>query len=185
MAALLGAAALLAGCGSDQPKLYGTLTDCTKIGRPTQLDDPGDDQRGRRPGDPKLTQGDLVSVRIARGPGGLCVEYRTQGTVKPAVAFVLVLRPRTAETPVVQLETTVLGAADPAAMIDTGESGASFRKVAATIGLQGDHITVLVTRAEFARLGVQKIFDAFRFQARTVAATSDGGRQTDCAPSCQ
>jgi hypothetical protein len=45
-------------------------------------------------------------------------------------------------------------------------------------------VSVLVSRAPFAAQGLGKLFDAFRYQGRAAAVTSDGGRQTDCVPRC-
>jgi hypothetical protein len=44
---------------------------------------------------------------------------------------------------------------------------------------------VLVDRAPFAAQGLGALFDAFRYQGRAAAVTTDGGRQTDCLPACR
>jgi hypothetical protein len=177
-------ALLAAGCGSagDQHR-FGTVTDCTKVGPITQVDDPAGDQRGKGPDASPQPQGDLAGLRIARGRGQLCVEFRTRGAIKPFAAFLLVLHPRTAAAPVVQLQASVLSAQPPSAMLDTGDR-AGFRHVSAKVGIDGSRLTVLIGRGEFSRVGVQAVFDAFRFQGRSAVVTGKDARVTDCVPSC-
>jgi hypothetical protein len=53
------------------------------------------------------------------------------------------------------------------------------------VGIRDDRISVLVDRAPFAAQGLGALFDAFRYQGRAAAVTTDGGRQTDCLPACR
>jgi hypothetical protein len=183
-AAALGVVMTLAGCGSDDANRYGTFTDCAKIGPVATVHDPADDQRGRLAGKPAQPQGDLVRLRVARRGGKLCAEFRAAAPIKPSVAYVLAMRPRGAETPVAQLELTVLAAQNPGALLQA-RAGDAFRKLGATVGIRDDRISVLVDRAPFAAQGLGALFDAFRYQGRAAAVTTDGGRQTDCLPACR
>jgi hypothetical protein len=183
--AALAAVFMLAGCGAaGEANSFGAFTDCTKIGRVATVEDPKGDQAGRLAGKPAQPQGDLVRLRVARGGGRLCAEFRAATNVKPPVAYVIVMRPQHADTPVVQLEATVLAAQNPEALLQAGP-GEPFRHVDAKVGIRGDRVSVLVQRAPFAAQRLGRIFDAFRYQARAAAVTSDGGRQTDCLPQCR
>lgn len=182
MALTVGAA--LAGCGSDAAgQRYGRFTDCATVGRVVRSTDPAGDQRGRLAGAPAEPQGDLVGVGVARGGGRLCVEFRARGAIRPSAAYVAVLRPARAERPVVQLETTVMATAAPEALLDDG-SGDAARKIDAVVGIDGGRLSVVVARRVFAAHGVGRVFDAFRYQARTAVVTADDGHLTDCAPGC-
>jgi hypothetical protein len=175
----------LTACGSgDAAKRFGTVIDCAKVGRLTQVADAAGDQRGGRSGAPPAPYGDLTALRLARGGGRLCAEFRTKGDIKPYAAFLLVLRPRDADTPAVQVEATVLAGQKPAALLNPGSQGDRFRRIAADVGIDGSRLTLLVGRAEFARLGLTPIFDAFRFQGRSAVAAEDDVRFTDCVPAC-
>jgi hypothetical protein len=183
-AAALAVVVALAGCGSDDANSYGTFTDCAKIGPVATVRDPAGDQRGRLAGKAAQPQGDLVRLRVARRGGRLCAEFRAAAQVKPSVAYVLAMRPRDAETPVTQLEVTVLAAQNPRALLQA-RAGDAFRKLAGTVGISGDRISVLVDRAPFAAQGLGPLFDGFRYQGRAAAVTTDDGRQTDCLPACR
>jgi hypothetical protein len=183
-AAALAVVVALAGCGSDEANSYGTFTDCAKIGPVATVQDPAGDQRGRLAGKAAQPQGDLVRLRVARRGGKLCTEFRAAAPVKPPVAYVLAMRPRDAETPVTQLEITVLAAQNPQALLQA-RAGDAFRKLGGTVGIRGDRISVLVDRAPFVAQELGPLFDAFRYQGRAAAVTSDGGRQTDCLPACR
>ena len=182
-AALVAAVLALASCGSNGGNRFGTFTDCAKVGPVATVTDPKGDQAGRLAGKTAQPQGDLTRLRVARRGGRLCVEFQAAADVKPAVAYVLVMRPRGADAPVVQLEATVLAAQSPDALLQA-RAGDAFRKVAATVGIRGDRISVLVGRGPFAAEGLSALFDDFRYQGRAAAVLSDGGRQTDCLPSC-
>ncbi|MCW3020776.1 MAG: hypothetical protein JWR30_98 [Conexibacter sp.] len=183
-AAALGVVVTLAGCGSDNANRYGTFTDCAKIGPVATVHDPAGDQRGRLAGKPAQPQGDLVRLRVARRGGKLCAEFRAAAPIKPSVAYVLAMRPRDAETPIAQLELTVLAAQNPGALLQA-RAGDAFRKLGGSVGIRDDRISVLVDRAPFAAQGLGALFDAFRYQGRAAAVTTDGGRQTDCLPACR
>lgn len=187
----VGVAALavlaLTGCGStgNAERTFGELTDCSEIGPLAVATDPAGDQRdgkGRSVAEP-VGQGDLRTLRIARRSGRLCAEFRVEGAVKPATAYVLALRPQRADTPLVQLEATVLGGQDPETLLAVGKGG-EFRKVEGTVGIKGDRITLLVDRAIFDAEDLGALFDAFRFQARTATADADDRRLNDCLPAC-
>jgi len=184
LAGAAAATALAAGCGSSANHEFGTVTDCASVGRVTQVDDPAGDQRGGRGGAPKAPQGDLTGLRISRGGGRLCAEFRTKADIKPYAAFLLVLRPKTADTPAVQVEATVLAGQPPQALVNPGGRGQAFRKVRATVGIDGKRLTLVVGRTELSDLGAGPIFDAFRFQARSAVAAADDARYTDCLPNC-
>jgi hypothetical protein len=178
---------LLAGCGSGDAgsqQRYGSFTDCATVGRVSRSTDPAGDQRGRLAGAPAEPQGDLVGIALSRGRGRLCVEFSARAAIRPSAAYVIVLRPAEAERPVVQLEATVLATAAPEALLGDGTADA-FRKVDATVGISGDRLSIVVTRAVFAAHGVARVFDAFRYQARAAVVTRDLGHLTDCAPSCR
>jgi hypothetical protein len=179
----VAAAVLVAGCGDDGGA--GTFTDCASIGKVTTIKDPARDQEGRVPGGPDGPQGDLLAFGISRANGKLCAVFTVRGDVKPSAAYLLVLRPVRAERPVVQVEATVLASQAPHALVNTGTAGTQFRNVDATVGIDGKRISVLVERGTFAKLRVQHVFDAFRFQARTAVVTKDDGHLTDCAPACR
>jgi hypothetical protein len=183
--ALLAVAAGLSACGSDGggDNSFGTFTDCAKIGPVATVTDPSGDQAGRLAGKAAQPQGDLTRLRVARRGGKLCVEFRAASDVKPPVAYVLAMRPEGAETPLVQLEATVLAAQAPEALLQA-RAGDAFRKVDATVGIRGDRLSLLVDRAPFAAQGLGQLFDAFRYQGRAAAVIPDGGRQTDCLPAC-
>jgi hypothetical protein len=187
-AAWAAAAALaLAGCGDDAGNAeYGTFTDCASVGRPVVTSDPAGDQR-RTKGTPAdaARQGDLTRLRLARGGDRLCAEFRVAAPVHPFVAYVLTMRPQERDTPVVQLEATVLAGQPPEAQLDASGSGRSFRKIDATVGIKGDRLSVVVRRAPFADQHAEAIFASFRFQARSAVAVEDHGRVTDCLPVCQ
>jgi hypothetical protein len=184
-AALVAFACALSACGSgDDGKRFGTVTDCAKVGRLTQVADPAGDQRGGRAGASAAPYGDLTGLRLARGGGRLCAEFRTKGTIKPYAAFLLVLRPRDADTPAVQVEATVLAGQKPSALVNPGGPGDGFRKIVADVGIDGSRLTLLVSRAELSRLRLAPIFDAFRFQGRSAVAAEDDVRFTDCVPGC-
>lgn len=182
--ALLAVAVAVAACGSDAGgKSFGTFTDCAEIGPLATVQDPSGDQAGRLAGKAPQPQGDLTRLRVARRGGRLCVEVRAATDIKPPVAYVLVMRPRHAEAPVVQLEATVLAAQAPEALLQA-RVGDAFRKVDAQVGIRGDRLSVLIDRAPFAAQGLGRLFDDFRYQGRAAAVTSDDGRQTDCVPAC-
>jgi hypothetical protein len=183
--AALAAVVALSGCGgSGGDNRYGEFTDCAKIGPVATVEDPAGDQRGRLAGKRAQSQGDLTRLRVARRGGRLCVEFRAASTVKPPVAYVLVMRPPDAETPIAQLEVTVLAAQNPEALLQA-RAGDAFRTVDAKVGIRGDRVSVLIGRDPFAAQGLGRLFDAFRYQGRAAAVTSDGGRQTDCLPRCR
>jgi hypothetical protein len=182
---LAAAVAALSACGgSGDDQQFGSVTDCTKVGRVTQVADPAGDQRSNKPGAPPAPQGDLIGLRLARGGGRLCAEFRTKAPIKPYAAFVLLLRPAGADTPVVQLEATVLAGEKPKALLNPGGRGATFRRIEARVGIDGSRLTLLVGRGQFSAVDRQEIFDAARFQARAAVAGKDDARFTDCLPGC-
>jgi hypothetical protein len=183
LSAAATAAAGLAACGGGKGD-GGAFTDCAKIGRLTRVTDPPRDQAGRIAGVPEEPQADLIAVGIARSRRQLCVEYTARTKIKPAAAYLLVLRPQRAERPIVQLEATVFAAQAPKALLNAGERGGAFRNIPAKVGLKDNHISVVVDRTQFARARIARVYDAFTFQARTAAITKDGGHVTDCAPQC-
>jgi hypothetical protein len=172
----------------DQAKSYGTFTDCASFGTPVVTSDPRGDQRTTK-GEKveRSPQGDLLRLRLAKDRSGkrLCAEFQAAGQVEPYVAYVLTMRPQDAETPVVQLEATVLGGEAPKAMLDTTGTGKDFRPVDATIGIKGDRLSIVVGQAPFDAEGAGALFASFRFQARAAVAAKDEGRLTDCLPVCQ
>jgi hypothetical protein len=183
-AAVAAAALGLSGCGGSGSGDAGRFTDCAHVGRLTTVSDPARDQGGRIAGVPDEPQGDLVGARLARGHGRLCAEFRARGRVRPAAAYLLLLRPQHSDTPLVQLEATVFAAEAPRALLNAGERGGAFRHIDAVVGIKDDRLSIVVDRATFARLGVGHVFDAFRFQLRAAVVTKDGGHLTDCAPDC-
>jgi hypothetical protein len=192
IAILLGASALAllsAGCGTtDDTHNYGSFTDCARIGRPVTTSDPrGDQRRTNGTSSSAAPQGDLTQLRIARGGGRLCAEFTGSAQIRPYVAFVLTMRPEDADTPVMQLEAVVLAGQAPKVNLDTTGTGRSFRAIDARVGIKGDRLSVVVTRAPFVRAGpgAAAIFNSFRFQARSAVATRNEGRVTDCLPVCQ
>jgi hypothetical protein len=190
---MLGAGALLvaatAGCGTtDDTHNYGRFTDCARIGRPVTTSDPkGDQRRTNRTSSDAAPMGDLTKLRIARGGGRLCAEFTTDAQIRPYAAFVLTMRPQATDAPVLQLEAVVLAGEAPKANLDVTGTGRAFRRVDATVGIDGNRLSIVVTRAPFARAGAgaAAIFDSFRFQARSAVATRNEGRVTDCLPVCQ
>jgi hypothetical protein len=187
-AAAFAAGALLlalAGCGGDQPqdRRFGTFTDCATLGRVTAVSDVRGDQRGRTNGAPAQPQGDLVALRLARAGGRLCVEYRAAAPIRAPTAYALALRPPDGDAPVLQMETLVLAGEDPEVVLRTAGAVAG-RHLPATVGIDGDRLSVVVTRAALAAAGAGARFDAFRWQARTFAVPSRGVRVTDCMPAC-
>jgi hypothetical protein len=185
---LAAAAALtLASCGdSADNREFGTFTDCAAVGRPIVTNDrTGDQRRTNGTPDDSAPQGDLTGLRVARSPNRLCAEFRVRKPIKPYVAFVLTMRPQDAETPVVQLEATVLAGQAPEGLLDASGTGRSFRTIDATVGIRGDRLSILVGRGPFIDQRAAAIFASFRFQARSAAAVEDEGRVTDCLPVCQ
>lgn len=171
----------------DQVKSYGTFTDCARFGTPVVTNDPRGDQRTTKGGTEASPQGDLIRLRLAKDASGkrLCAEFQAAGQVKPYVAYVLTMRPQASETPLLQLETTVLGGEAPKAKLDVTGTGKDFRAIPATIGINGDKLSIVVTRTPFEAQGQGAIFDSFRFQARSAVAAKDDARLTDCLPVCQ
>jgi len=185
--ATAAAALSLASCGDDaENREFGTFTDCATVGRPVVTNDPAGDQR-RTNGTPddSAPQGDLTVLRVAKSPNRLCAEFRVKQPIKPYVAFVLTMRPQDADTPVVQLEGTVLAGQAPEAFLDASGTGRSFRKIEATVGIRGDRLSIVVGRGPFIDQKAEALFRSFRFQARSAAAVKDEGRVTDCLPVCQ
>lgn len=184
--ALLLAALCVAGlvaCGGNDDR-FGTFTDCASIGTPATASDPRGDQDGGLGAADATPQGDLVGLRIARGDGRLCAEFRAAGNIRPDAAYALVLRPTDAEAPVVQIQASVLGGANPEVRLSPA-TGRAFTKIDAQVGIDGDRLSIVVTRAELTRLGLTAIFDAFRFQGRAAVVTKDDDRLADCLPSCR
>jgi hypothetical protein len=184
---LLGSAAFALGaCGGGDDNEFGTVTDCAKVGRPVTTSDPAGDQR-RTNGTPddSAPQGDLTQLRLAKSGDRLCAEFTSKADIKPYAAFVLTMRPQDRETPVAQLEATVLAGQKPQAMLDATGGGKDFRKVDATVGIDGRRLTILIARRPFADQGAGALFSSFRFQARSAVAVEDEGRVTDCLPVCQ
>lgn len=175
--------ALVAGCGGGDDDRFGTFTDCATVGRPASVDDPRGDATGTDAG-AEAPQGDLLGLRVARGGGRLCAEFRAAGAIRPSAAYALALRPTGAETPVVQVQATVLAGTSPEARISSALGG-EFEKVDADVGIDGDRLTVVVDRAAFAQRGLTRIFDAFRFQGRVAVALKDDQRVADCLPACR
>ena len=185
--ATIAAVCALTACGQTDDTLnFGHFTDCAKIGRPVVTNDPSGDQRASKnakvDAEPK---GDLLRLRVAKGGGQLCAEFEVDAPVRPYVAYVLAMRPQDAETPVVQLEASVLAGQAPEVLLDASGSGQHFRKIKATVGISGHRLSMLVDRAPFVQRGVGAIFDSFRFQARSAVAAKDEGRLTDCMPVCE
>jgi hypothetical protein len=188
LAAAAAAAALtLAACGDDAgTQEFGTFTDCAKVGRPVVTHDPkGDQRRTNGTPDDSAPQGDLVALRLARGGDRLCAEFQAASRVRPYVAYVVTMRPQDRESPVVQLEATVLAGQPPEAQLDATGTGKGFRKIDATVGIKGDRLSLLVDRRPFADQHAEAIYRSFRFQARSAGAVEDHGRVTDCLPVCQ
>jgi hypothetical protein len=186
-AATAAAVVGLAACGQTDDTLnFGTFTDCTKIGRPIVTDDPAGDQRASKgvetTAEPK---GDLLRLRVAKSADQLCVEFTADAPIRPYVAFVLTMRPQATETPVLQLEASVLAGQAPEVLLDVTGTGKNFRDIKGTVGISGSRLSVLVARAPFDQRKVGAIFRSFRFQARSAVATKDGGQLTDCMPVCE
>jgi hypothetical protein len=187
--AVLAAGLTLAACGQTDDTLnFGTFTDCTKIGTPVVANDPTGDQRHTKgiedAADPK---GDLRRLRVAKSATRLCAEFQVGAPIRPYVAYVLTMRPQDADTPVVQLEATVLAGQAPEVLLDARGDGQHFRKIKGTVGIEGDRLSLLVDRTAFAAAGSRAaaIFRSFRFQARSAVASKDEGRLTDCLPVCE
>jgi hypothetical protein len=187
-AILLGAVACaLVACGdSADSKSYGTFTDCATVGKPLLTDDArGDQRRTNGTSDDSAPQGDLVKLRVAKSGNRLCAEFTAAKPIKPYVAYVLTMRPQDRETPVVQLEATVLAGQAPEAMLDATGTGKSFRRIDATVGIKGDRLSIVVGRGPFVDQDAAGLFRSFRFQGRSAAAVQDNGRVTDCLPLCE
>ena len=112
--------------------------------------------------------GDLTRLRIARAGGKLCAEFKTNAQIKPYAAFVLTMRPQDDRH-----AGPAAGGGRPGGRGAEGERStspapaSSFRKVDATVGIDGNRLSIVVARAPFARAGAgaAAIFDSFRFQA--------------------
>jgi hypothetical protein len=185
--AAIAAVLALTACGeTEDTRNFGTFTDCAKIGRPVVTNDPSGDQRASKgakvAAEPK---GDLVRLRVAKSDDQLCAEFTAGAPIRPYVAFVLTMRPQAADTPVVQLEASVLAGQAPEALLDSAGNGRNFRKVKATVGISGRRLTVLIARDVFDQQGVGAIFRSFRFQARSAVAAENEARVTDCMPVCE
>jgi len=185
-AILLGlVACALSACGGDDDHSFGTFTDCSTVGKPVTTSDPaGDQRRTNGTSDDSAPQGDLVKLRVAKSANRLCAEFTAKEPIKPYVAFVLTMRPQDRDTPVVQLEATVLAGQPPQAMLDASGTGRSFGKIDATVGIKGDRLSIVVGRGPFADQRAGALFQSFRFQARSAVAVEDAGRVTDCLPVC-
>ena len=187
IAILLGLlACALTACGSGGDHSFGEFTDCATVGKPVTTTDPaGDQRRSNGASSASAPQGDLVKLRVAKSANRLCAEFTAKEPIKPYVAFVLTMRPQDRDTPVVQLEATVLAGQPPQAMLDATGTGRSFAKIDATVGIKDDRLSVVVDRGPFDDQGVGAIFRSFRFQARSAAAVAKEGRVTDCMPVCE
>jgi hypothetical protein len=185
--ATIAAVVVLSGCGQTDDTLnFGTFTDCAKIGRPIVTDDPVGDQRASKGVDTTAEpKGDLLRLRVAKTAQRLCVEFTADAPIRPYVAFVLTMRPQATETPVLQLEASVLAGQAPEVLLDVTGTGKNFRDIKGTVGISGNRLSVLVARGPFDQHDVGAIFRSFRFQARSAVATKDGGRLTDCMPVCE
>jgi hypothetical protein len=185
--ATIAAVVVLTACGQTDDTLnFGNFTDCAKVGRPVVTNDPSGDQRTSKgvaaSAEPK---GDLLRLRVAKNANELCAEFTADAPIRPYVAFVLTMRPQAVDTPVVQLEASVLAGQAPEVLLDSVGNGRHFRKIKATVGIRGDRLSVLVARAVLEQQGVGAIFRSFRFQARSAVAAEDEGRLTDCMPVCE
>jgi len=185
--ATLATALALSACGQTDDTLnFGSFTDCAKVGTPVVTNDPVGDQRTsagvKASAEPK---GDLLRLRVARRTGELCAEFEADAPIRPYAAYVLTMRPQGTDTPVVQLEASVLAGQAPEVLLDASGTGRSFRKIKATVGISGHRISILVARAPFDAAGVGAIFRSFRFQARSAVAAEGKGRLTDCLPVCE
>ncbi len=180
-------ATALGACGSTDDTLnFGSFTDCAKIGKPVVTSDPAGDQRhssGIK--DASVPKGDLLKLRVAKSASQLCAEFTVGEPIRPYVAYVLTMRPQATDTPVVQVEATVLAGQAPDALIDAQGNGQHFRKLKAKVGIEGDRLSIVVDKAAFTKLGLDGLFQSFRFQARSAVATKDEGRLTDCLPVCE
>lgn len=186
--AAIVAASIATRSGDDDVKSYGTFTDCATFATPVVTNDPRGDQRTTKGEKVESSpQGDLIRLRLAKDRKGdrLCAEFQAADQVKPYVAYVLTMRPQDRDTPVVQLEATVLGGEAPKASLDTTGTGKDFRSIPATIGIKGDRLSIVVDRAAFAAQDAGALFSSFRFQGRSAVAAKDEGRLTDCLPVCQ
>jgi hypothetical protein len=186
--AAIVAASIATRSGDDDVKSYGTFTDCATFATPVVTNDPRGDQRTTKGEKVESSpQGDLIRLRLAKDRKGdrLCVEFQAADQVKPYVAYVLTMRPQDRDTPVVQLEATVLGGEAPKASLDTSGTGKDFRSIPATIGIKGDRLSIVVDRAAFTAQDAGALFSSFRFQGRSAVAAKDEGRLTDCLPVCQ
>ena len=147
--------------------------------------DPAGDQRTSKgvqaTAEPK---GDLLRLRVAKNANELCAEFTADAPIRPYVAFVLTMRPQATETPVVQLEASVLAGEAPEVLLDVTGTGKHFRDIEGTVGISGHRLSVLVTRGPFDQRDVGAIFRSFRFQARSAVAPKGGGQLTDCMPVC-
>jgi hypothetical protein len=181
------AALTLASCGDGSSGAeFGTFTDCASVGTPVVTNDPAHDQRRTNgAADDSAPQGDLMRLRVARSANRLCAEFQVRKPIRPYVAYVLTMRPQDRDTPVVQLEATVLAGQAPEAQLDATGTGRSFRRIDAKVGIKGDRLSILVGRGPFADQRAAGILQSFRFQARSAAAVEDQGRVTDCLPVCQ
>jgi hypothetical protein len=180
-------AATLSACGSTDDTLnFGSFTDCAKIGTPVVTNDPAGDQRHTKGiEDASVPKGDLRRLRVAKSATQLCAEFEVGEPIRPYVAYVLTMRPQATDTPVVQLEATVLAGQGPEVLLDSRGDGQHFRKIKAKVGISGNRLSILVDKAPFTAAKVGGIFQSFRFQARSAVATKDEGRLTDCLPVCE
>jgi hypothetical protein len=170
----------------DDTENFGAFTDCAKIGTVIAVDDAAGDQRRSKGATLKASpQGDLLRFRIAKNATQVCAEFTAAAKIRPYVAYVVTMRPQAADTPVVQVEATVLAGQSPDAYIDTTGTGRSFRTLKATVGIKGDRLSLLFDRAPFTAAKLAALFASFRFQARSAVAAKDAGRLTDCTPVCQ
>jgi hypothetical protein len=185
--ATIAAVLMLTACGkTDDTENFGTFTDCAKVGRPVVTDDPSGDQRTSKGAKTTAApKGDLLRLRVAKSASRLCAEFTADAPIRPYAAFVLTMRPQAADTPLLQLEASVLAGQAPEALLDSVGNGQHFRKVKATVGIRGDRLTVLIGRDVFEQRGVSSIFRSFRFQARSAVAAEDDARLTDCMPVCE
>jgi hypothetical protein len=180
-------AAGLSACGSTDDTLnFGSFTDCAKIGTPVVANDPAGDQRhssGIK--DASVPKGDLRRLRVAKSATQLCAEFQVGEPIRPYVAYVLTMRPQATDTPVVQVEATVLAGQAPDALLDARGTGQHFSKLKAKVGIEGDRLSILVDKAVFTKAGLGGLFRSFRFQARSAVASKGEGRLTDCLPVCE
>lgn len=192
----------LGGCRSEDHRAahsFGTLVDCSQVGRVTSVSDP---VGGIRPNIPATAKGpvvppalpgiDLRRVSVARGGGRLCVEFRTAEAADHPLALELIARQKEQGDSAGEVVVDVLVFTDRAPYVrllypDTDVSPGRGL-VPAQIGVRGNRVSVVLARRVWPD-SLITVFDNLQWHAASMylgpVPHFRGIQFTDCVPDGQ